>query len=441
MNEYIEIETDCGRIRGNKREKCREFLGIRYARAERFAYSKTVDSWEGIYDATRYGDACVQYRTYFPHLDVPERRFYHREFREGLEFNYSEDCLNLNIYTPLKAQNCSVLVFIHGGGFNSMANSEGYLDGEGYAKRNVILVCINYRVGVFGYMTHEKIEEKYSRDGNFGLDDMLMALKWVKNHIESFGGKPDAITVMGQSAGAISLQYLCLSEHAKGLYKRAIMISGAGLFPKIGRPRHKEETREYWEEVIRLSGAKSLDEFKRLDAKSILSVIESIKVKRKDNTYNTQPVIDGYLLTQEVDKLINHPLDIDYMAGTTSNDMFTVVLYNMARRFINANKGYRYYFDIDAPGDDNGAFHSSDLRYVFGTLSKSFRNYDKRDYEISEMIMDYISGFVKTGNPNHEKQPVWNNNGIPLYISREYVKMKKPALMKMIVNTFRGDPK
>jgi para-nitrobenzyl esterase len=161
MSKYIEIDTDLGRIRGNEREECLEFLGIKYAKAKRFEYAKQVEGWDGTYDATAFGDACSQYRTYFPHLDVPERRFYHREFREGLDFSYSEDCLNLNIYTPKNAHNAPVLVFIHGGGFNSMANSEGYLDGEAYAKRGLILVCVNYRVGVFGYMTHRQIQDEF----------------------------------------------------------------------------------------------------------------------------------------------------------------------------------------------------------------------------------------------------------------------------------------
>ena len=441
MSKYIEIDTDLGRIRGNEREECLEFLGIKYAKAKRFEYAKQVEGWDGTYDATAFGDACSQYRTYFPHLDVPERRFYHREFREGLDFTYSEDCLNLNIYTPKNAHNAPVLVFIHGGGFNSMANSEGYLDGEAYAKRGLILVCVNYRVGVFGYMTHRQIQDEFGRDGNFGLDDILVSLKWVKSHIGSFGGDPGCITAMGQSAGAISLQYLCLSEKAKDLFERAIMISGAGLFPKMGRPKASADTRGYWEEVIKLSGATNFDEFKELDDKAVLGAVEEIKKVRKDNTVNTQPVIDGYLLTESVEKLIEKPLKLDYMAGTTSNDMYNVVLYNMARKFMGKVGGYRYYFDIDAPGDDNGAFHSSDLRYLFGTLEKSFRPYDDKDKEISALMMDYIADFVKTGNPNASGRPVWKRGKSCLIISKKGIKMKRPDPVKLIVNTFRGDPK
>ncbi|MBP5198913.1 MAG: carboxylesterase family protein, partial [Lachnospiraceae bacterium] len=195
------------------------------------------------------------------------------------------------------------------------------------------------------------------------------------------------------------------------------------------------------EEVISLSGATSFDEFKEFDEKTVLGAVEEIKKVRKDNTVNTQPVIDGYLLTDSVDKLIGNPLKLDYMAGTTSNDMYNVVLYNMARKFIGKNDGYRYYFDIDAPGDDNGAFHSSDLRYLFGTLKKSFRPYDSKDEEISDLMMDYISDFVKTGDPNALGRPVWKRGWKCLFISKKGVGMKRPNPIKLIVNTFRGDPK
>ena len=438
---FIEKETGLGRIRGLEREDDLAFLGIRYAKAERFSYAVPVEKWEETYDATHFGDACTQYRTYFPHLDVPERLFYHREFREGLNFTYSEDCLNLNIYAPKDAENAPVLVFIHGGGFNSMANSEGYLDGAGYAKRGIILVCINYRVGAFGYLTHEEIQEKNGRDGNFGLDDILVAIKWVKRHIASFGGDAENITAMGQSAGAISLQYLCLSQKAEGLFKRAIMLSGGGLFPKKARPKPATETREYWKEVMKIAGVKTLEEFRHLDEKEVMAAVEVIKTKRNDNLVNTQPVVDGYLLEKDTAQLVKHPLRIDYMAGTTSNDMFNVVLYHMAWKFIKSNRGYRYFFDIDAPGDDNGAFHSSDLRYFFGTLDKSFRPYGEKDKAASELIMDYVAAFVRTGNPNGEGRPIWKKGGKPLYISKGGFRMKRANPVLLIRNTFRGDPK
>ena len=444
MDTYIEKETDLGRIRGLERERDCAFLGVRYGRAERFCYARPVDRWEGLYDATHFGDACSQYRTYFPHLEVPERRFYHREFREGLEFTYSEDCLNLNIYTPKRADRAPVLIFVHGGGFNSMANSEGYLDGAGYASRGVILVAVNYRVGVFGYMTHEEIRKREGRDGNFGLDDILLSIRWVKAHIASFGGDPENITVMGQSAGAVSLQYLCLSKKAAGLFKRAVLISGGGLFPKAGRPKPCEDTRAYWKTVMELAGAESFEAFCRMDEKTILTAVEEIKKVRKDNTSNTQPVVDGYLLEQDTAVLIKDPLPVDYMLGTTSRDMFNIILYHMAWKFGKQTGAYRYFFDIDAPGDENGAFHSSDLRYFFGTLDQSFRPYDAKDREVSELMMDYVADFVRCGDPNREGRPrwdKWDKKGKPLNITKKGIGQKRPDPIKLLFNTFRGDPK
>ncbi len=436
----VERETDCGRVRGNERENCFEYLGIRYARAERFEYAVPVDHWDGTFDATRFGDACLQYRTYFPHLDVPERLFYHKEFREGLTFNYSEDCLNVNIYTPKSGDGCPVIVFVHGGGFNAMCNSEGYLDGEGYARRGIILAAINYRVGPFGYITHDELKKKHGRDGNFGLDDILTAIKWIRAHIRSFGGDPDNITLMGQSAGAIQTQLLCLSEQARGLFKHAVMLSGAGLFPKIGRPRQAEATHEYWESVIRESGVSSFEEFKALDDRTLLTAVEKMRSVRKDNMMITQPVIDGFLLPDSVDRLIKQPLPLDYMVSFTSNDMFTAVFAHMSQSFARQVHAYLMYFDVDAPGDSNGAFHSADLRYCFGTLSKSFRPYDSTDQRISDMMTDYIASFARSGDPNGEGRPVWKNRHA-LCVSRNKVKMGLPNVFKLFFNTFKGDPK
>ena len=435
----VELDTNLGRIRGNVRGDMREFLGIRYATAPRFSYAELTGAWEGVYDATAFGPACSQYRTYFPHLDVPERRFYYREFREETEFTYSEDCLNLNIYAPAKEGRYPVLVYIHGGGFNSMCNSENYLDGAEYVRRGIVLVTINYRVGIFGYLTHPSLAEKYGRDGNFGLDDQIKALEWVRLHIRSFGGDPENITVMGQSAGAISIQYLCLT--GRKLFNRAVMMSGAGAFPKIALPKDHEATQAYWQQVIDTSGAKSFEEFRQLSDRDLLAAVEEVKKVRKDNQTSCQPVIDGFLLKDRVDRLILHPAELPYLVGYTNNDMFTAVIAHMAHKYARQTKGYLYYFDVDAPGDRNQAFHSSDLRYVFGTLDRSFRPYDETDRAISALMIDYIAAFARTGDPNHEGAPVWTPGGKKaLCIARKGIRMGRPGYGKLIANTFKGDP-
>ncbi|MBQ9265983.1 MAG: carboxylesterase family protein [Bacilli bacterium] len=436
------LETSFGEFKGIKKDSHLEFLGIPYATSKRFSYSKEIEKYEKEVDATKFGPACPQYRQFFPHLDVPERKFYYREFREGLEFEYDEDkCLNLNIYTPLEKGNYPVLVFVHGGGFNSMCNSESYLAGEGYTKRGIILVVINYRVGVFGYLTNEAIKNEFGRDGNFGLDDILVSFKWVKHHIADFGGDPNNITVMGQSAGAINIQYLCLTKKSEGLFNRVIMMSGAGAFPKFALPKESNLTHDYWNEVIKASGKETFEEFKNLSVKEVLSAVEVIKAQRKDNQTNTMPVVDGYLLEDHVDKLIKNPAKLDYLCGYTNNDMFTIVVANMANKYIKSNNGYLYYFDVDAPGDDNQAFHSSDLRYVFGTLDKSWRPYDEEDKKISEIMMDYFANFIKTGDPNAENLPHWERRKVALAISKQRIGMRKPPKLKLLKNTLKGDPK
>ena len=150
-NRQIILHTSFGSFKGNRTDTCDEYLGIPYAKAERFRYAESIDHYGDDFDASSFGSACPQYRQYFPQLDNPERLFYHREFREGLEFHYEEDCLNLNIYVPKQIKDCPVAVFIHGGGFNSGANSEEPFRGYALAQRGILTVFINYRVGIFGY--------------------------------------------------------------------------------------------------------------------------------------------------------------------------------------------------------------------------------------------------------------------------------------------------
>ena len=125
----ITLQSSIDTFTGNEYECSCEFLGIPYAKAGRFEYSTLIDSYEGVFDARKMGNSCPQYRQFHAHLDVPERLFYHREFRQGIDFHYDEDCLNLNIYTPKDAKNCPVILFFHGGGFNSGSNNEGKAQG------------------------------------------------------------------------------------------------------------------------------------------------------------------------------------------------------------------------------------------------------------------------------------------------------------------------
>ena len=436
------VATPLGTIRGLDNGTCLELRGVPFGRAGRFEYAQPVERWDGVLDATAFGPGCPQNRAVHEHLEDPVRLFYKKEYREGSAFTYREDCLNLNIYVPYEASNAPVILFLYGGGFDSGLNAENPFDGSGWAKRGAVAVVANYRVGPLGYLTHEAIQKQYGRDGNFGLDDQLCAVRWVKEHISAFGGDGENLTLLGQSAGAISIQYLCLNPAHRGLFRRAAMMSGGGMFPKFALPRPAESTRPYWLQFMELMGCSTFEELKAAPLSRIFDAVERIKALRKDTVYHTMPVVDGALLPAPVDKLIETPLPVDYLIGFTNNDMYAPVMAHIGCKFGRKNGAYLYYFDLDAPGDDNRAFHSSDLRYMFGTLDRSWRPYGARDYEASGQMMDYLVNFARTGDPNGPGLPLWTRGKPALRIGPKGTGMGSVPYGKLLKNMLtKGDPK
>ncbi len=452
--EKVVLNTKCGQIEGVQEDGVVRFLGVRYATAKRFEYPKMIEKWQNTFEATKVGDACVQPRSLYDLSNIPERAFYHKEFRLGKTFTYSEDCLNLNIYAPENAKDCPVLVYIHGGGFNSGCNSELYIDGEEYCKRGIILVAINYRVGILGYLTSKQLYEKVGREGNYGLADQYCAISWVKKNISDYGGNPNKITLIGQSAGAISIQYLCLSQKCVGLFNGAIMLSGGGIMPKFACPKQASKTRPYWEQVLSYTKAKNFEEFRNLPLIDLFDAVEKIKTVRKDNQFNTMPVIDGDLITDDVTTLSKsgNQLDIPYICGSTSNDMLSLIVQNMSNKWTTLQNvqgkhdSYTYFFDRQLPGDNNGAFHSSDLYYVFGTLKKCWRKFEDIDYSLSKLMIDYLANFIYSGNPNGNNLPLWLPNTKKqrksMRFGLKYGKMYSPNKLSLLFNTIKNkDPK
>ena len=442
----VTLDTSCGALTGNERPGCFEFLGVPYARAGRFEYAEAVCRWDGVLDATRPGPACPQNRAVHEHPENPTRRFYKKEFREGSVFTYSEDCLNLNIFTPKEARGCPVVIFFHGGGFDSGLNSEDPFDGEGLAARGIVTVFANYRLGPLGWLTHEEIARRCGRDGNFGLDDQLAAIRWVKANIASFGGDGENITLLGQSAGAISIQFHSLNDANRGLYRRAAMMSGGGMFPRFALPRRAEDTHEYWLEFISLAHCRSLDELREAPLGALFDAVEEIRKRRKDSTYNTMPVIDGALIPAPIDEMIKTPLPLDYLIGYTNTDLYAPAMAFIGNRFARQVGAFVYYFDLDAPGDDNGAFHSCDLRYVFETLSGSWRPYGARDHEAAGQLAAYLANFARTGDPNGEALPEWKRasrlSARVLRFAPEGTAMGRADYLKLTRNLLRrGEPK
>ena len=240
----IEIKTSCGNIKGIDNNDYVEFRGIKYANADRWEYPTQITSWYGTYDATEFGECSYQRRGFED--DATCNAFYHKEFRKGMTFKYSEDCQFLNIYAPKNAKDCPVLIYIHGGSFTGGSSNEGHLSGVEYAKNGIVCVTINYRLNAFGFVAHPDLRDENGIKANFGLYDQLTAIKWVKDNIDSFGGKANNIVLMGQSAGAMSIDILISSPLCKGWFKGAIMMSGAGLMRTISKPLTPKKITRLW---------------------------------------------------------------------------------------------------------------------------------------------------------------------------------------------------
>ena len=200
------------------------FLGLPYAAPPvgelRWRAPQQATKWSGVRDATAFGARCAQNQVYDD-----------MHFQDA---GPSEDCLFLNIYAQADATAASklpVMFWIHGGGYSAGASSEPRHNGDFLPLKGVVLVTINYRLGVFGFLASESLaKEQGGSAGNYGLMDMTAALRWVKENIAAFGGNPDNVTIFGESAGSFAVSTLMASPAAKGLFAHAIGESGAG-FP------------------------------------------------------------------------------------------------------------------------------------------------------------------------------------------------------------------
>lgn len=220
------VKVESGSLRGVNGAEVDRFLGIPYAQAPvgplRWRDPLPAEKWNAMRDASRASAACYQAA---PAAFGP----YTGEFLNGPDV--SEDCLYLNVWRPHGDNGkLPVYVFIHGGAFNSGSGNIPIYDGASLAQQGIVVVNINYRLGVFGFMAHPDLsrESTHNGSGNYGMLDQVAALRWVRANIAAFGGDPAAMAIGGQSAGAVSVNDLIVSPLAKGLFRSAIAESGAG---------------------------------------------------------------------------------------------------------------------------------------------------------------------------------------------------------------------
>ena len=422
------LTVDGGRIEGVMDEEgVAVYKGIPYAAPPvgdlRWRKPQPVQPWQGVRKCDKWGDASLQ-------GGQQEGSFYWKEFYQDGNPSMSEDCLYLNVWTPAAGKQDAglpVMLWIHGGAFQNGFGHEIEFDGDAFAKEGVVLVTINYRLGMCGFLAHPLLtaENGGKGSGNYGLFDQLAALKWVKKNIAAFGGNPDNVTVFGQSAGGGSVQALISSPLTKDYIQRAIIQSGGGLGGIIST-KSLADTEKQGKAMWDASGMTTLEQMRACPADRFQEVMMNyMKQQKTFNGMPYSPCVDGELLTASVyDAAINgQELDIPYMIGYTSGDMMpdrmqkATVDWSLLLEKQGRKPAYVYRFSRDLPGEDlkapdgspimPGAFHSSELWYVFGTLDKCWRPMEQADYELSERMVSYWTNFAKTGNPNGEGLPQW----------------------------------
>lgn len=408
------VSSNYGTINGIQKDGYSVFRGIPFAKvptgALRFAPPQKPESFKEAYDAFTFRSIPMQ------HFTDPDG-LYQKEFYDNPDFHFpiSEDCLYLNIWTPAHtaSEKLPVAVWIHGGGFEHGFSTELEFDGEAYAKKGVILATISYRVNVFGFLYDQKQEEELGFSGNQGLLDQIAALEWISENIAAFGGNPDNITIMGQSAGAMSSHVLTFSPLAAPMIHQAILQSGSIAGFPSPMVFTKAQAQAVTDKFYELCGVSSIEELRRLPAEDLLDKSDELMTLYPSLPF--RPVVDGHVLPDTPDVLTKEGgmVYIPYLMGVTKDDLFIPEgashreggFFTAAVSFANACRKqnlpvYLYEFCHDLPGSSDGAFHSSELWYTFGTLDRCWRPMTDADHALAEKMVTCWTDFMKHGNPN-----------------------------------------
>lgn len=466
------IMTDDGPVRGNAAQGVASYLGIPYAKppvgALRWQAPRLPGVWRHVRDAVRFGPSCYQGPPAPPGPYGPE-------FLISLPM--SEDCLYLNVWTPIRRQGeLPVYVFIPGGAFLSGSGSVPIYDGTNLAAKGVVVVTMNYRLGVFGFLALPALtrESDIGSSGNYGLEDVIAALRWVHANIARFGGSRSLVTVAGQSAGAMMVNDLLVSSPAKGLFTRAIAESGSG----IGLPLMRLGEAEHWGMGFqRAAGATNVARLRALSAAKLYQVALAYRLallkRLKAGTLATAPVllfapnVDHRVLSVDPEGGAEPQSNVPLLTGFNSNEaagtpgttpaafmatvrrrygafaerflalyphatareatasaavltrdryMANLLFFSQARTQGSGETVYDYLFDHAYPGSDParfGAFHTAEVPYVFGVLKQKGRVFNAVDHDVSRQLQAYWINFMKTGDPNADDLSHWPAAGNP----------------------------
>ncbi len=302
------VKVDTGKLEGKSDGTITAFLGVPFAKPPvgdlRWKPPVKPIKWKGVRKATEFGSRCMQGAIYSDMI-----------FRDP---GISEDCLYLNVWTPAKLgkgkDKLPVMVWIYGGGFAAGATSEPRQDGTNLAKEGVVVVSMNYRLGIFGFFAHPELakENSHNATGNYGLMDQSAALEWVKRNIAQFGGDPGNVTIFGESAGSFSVSEQMASPVSKGLFHKAIGESGGAFASRALPMRTKDQAAE--------DGAKFAKEFLKADTLAALRALPAQKVldaQLADKGFRFAPNVDGYFLPETPEAIFaaGKQSDVPLLAG------------------------------------------------------------------------------------------------------------------------------
>ena len=460
---HEQVRTASGLVEGviSADGKVRTFKGIPFAAPPvgplRWKPPAPAAAWTGARKAAEYGPRCMQ-KPIFADM------IFH-------DTGPSEDCLYLNLWMPAAPtqSRLPVMVWIYGGGFAAGGSSEPRQDGGNLSRKGVLVVSMNYRLGVFGFFSHAELAKESGHDasGNYGLLDLVAALQWVRKNIATFGGDPGNVTIFGESAGSFAVSALMASPLSQGLFRRAIGESGAFFGGSLALKPHAE-TEETDAKFAQASlGSSSIRELRAKTAEEVLQAASTQGMIR------FQPNIDGYFLPESVSAIYasGKQSHIPLLAGWNRDEgsyraifgkdsptaqnfaarastMFggnaeqVLKLYSGASdaeakrsaqdlagdQFIGYSTWkwiemqqktakspiFRYAFDQTLPLPEPTAPHASEIEFVFGVLSSRKLPWRPEDRKVSDLMGSYWTNFARTGDPNSSGLPQW-----PAYRSQD----------------------
>jgi para-nitrobenzyl esterase len=475
------IDTKYGKVEGYSEGNIRIFKGIPFAAPPvgdlRWKAPQSPVAWKGVKKCAAFSASPIQPKP-VPFL------CWSKEFIAP-PVPLSEDCLYLNVWTGASApsEKRPVFVWIYGGGFISGSAGCDIYDGLEYAKKGIVFVSINYRVGSLGFMAHPELtKEGNGSSGNYGLMDQVAALQWVKENIAAFGGDPSNVTIGGQSAGSISVYALIASPSARGLFQRAIAESG-GIFGsfKMSTLEEGEKTGIALQQKLHADNLKAM---RSLPADSILSASPGM------SDLHFAPVHDGAFLPADFYKAFSEGKfnAVDFLGGWVTDEMTMFGIKKISKeKFIqtvseeyggkaekiiallphadsveasaslqelhqlsfgvtspymmsgyNARPVYIYEFShvpVDKPGFPNyGAFHTADVPFALGNLHTWDRPWRESDYTTEKNMSAYWIQFIRTGDPNVTGMPRWEpyKTGMTLEIGDHLISQKKDLYRQVL---------